>query len=597
MADIIQILPDSVANQIAAGEVIQRPSSVVKELVENAVDAGADEIKVLVTDSGKTLIRIIDNGSGMSETDARLAFERHATSKIRKADDLQTIKTFGFRGEALASVAAIAQIELKTRKETDEIGTLIRINGSDFEAQEAVSCPRGSIFSIKNLFFNVPARRRFLKSDPSEFRHILDEFHRIALAHPEISFQLSHNGTEIYNLRPSQLKQRIINIFGKNLATDMLPLDVKTTFISAYGFIGKPENAKKRTGLQFFFVNNRYVRHPALYKTVVNSYTNLLPPDSVPSFFIYFETNPELIDVNIHPTKTEIKFEDEKTVSQILAAAIKQALGKSNIIPSLDFDNINFPDIPPPPKNSGIEPPHITINPDYNPFGNESPGFRDFKKEKVHRAWTELYKGVEKPPEHGLPDAVEKETRYKKFILFKERYIFVPVKSGMMVIDVINAHERILHDYYSSLVTSKREPAEKLIFTTTIQLNQKDASVLRENIPVLKYTGFDISEAKDGSFIIKGIPSGFENYDIGKLLEYLLTLLQDEDIAVTEDSHLKAITAFVKTKALTSGKNIKDEEIESMIDKLFASTNPNYSPTGKPVFHIIPTTEIEKKFS
>jgi DNA mismatch repair protein MutL len=604
MSDIIQILPDSVANQIAAGEVIQRPASVVKELVENAVDSGATNIKVVVKDAGKTLIQVIDNGSGMSDTDARLAFERHATSKIRKADDLFAIETFGFRGEALASIAAIAQVELRSCKKGEELGTLIRINGSDFETQEAISCQQGSIFSVKNLFYNVPARRRFLKADAAEFRHILDEFHRVALAHPEIAFSLIHNDTEIYNLPVSPLKPRILNLFGKALSGELLPLNVETTVISAEGFIGKPENARKKSGLQFFFVNNRYMRHPFLYRTLLNSYQNLLPPDSNPSYFIYFNTDPKFIDVNIHPTKTEIKFEDEKTVSQILSAAVRQTLGKTNMIPSLDFDNEPLFDIPPLRKGQDVIEPEIQINYDFNPFENEkSKSAASFSApSKNLSGWQDLYKVVEQSDENQtnlFPDHEEKqreEIPSRQLMQFKGRYILVPVKSGLMVIDQKRAHERILFDEFERRLGDNNFSSQKLVYPKNIEMNVQDAAIFRDLLGDLQKLGYDIDEFGKNSFVIHGVPAGMVSQSPEESIENFIALYQSLDILPGENVQEKMFVALAETNAIASGKTLSQEEMQHLVDSLFGSQNPNYSPSGRSIFSIISTDDLEKRF-
>lgn len=607
MSDIIQILPDSVANQIAAGEVIQRPASVVKELVENAVDSGATQIKVVIKDAGKTLVQVIDNGSGMSDTDARLAFERHATSKIRKADDLFAIETFGFRGEALASIAAIAQVELRSRKKSDEVGTLIRINGSDFETQESVSCQEGSVFSVKNLFFNVPARRRFLKADSVEFRHVLDEFHRVTLAHPEIAFSLTHNDSEVYSLPISPLKQRIINLFGKNLTNELLPLDVETTVISAEGFIGKPENARKKGGLQFFFVNNRYMRHPFLYRTLINSYQNLLPPDSNPSFFIYFKTDPKFIDVNIHPTKTEIKFEDERTVSQILSAAVRQTLGKTNMIPSIDFDNEPLFDIPPLRKGQEVIEPQINIDPTFNPFNNESenPKNNFSTQRKSTSGWQDLYKIVDQKQEENSPKLFPEKNEESKapdenfnrqFLQLKGRYILVPIKSGLMVIDQHRAHKRILFDELSSSVKANGVVTEKLIYPKNFDLNTQDSALLLELLDELRKIGFEIDEFGKNAFVIHGIPSGIKNDETEKMIEHFLGVYQSLESLSGEEPLTKILIALADSGAIKYGKILGPEEIRHLVDKLFGSSNPNYCPSGKTIFSIVSSEELEKKF-
>jgi len=606
MSDIISILPDSVANQIAAGEVIQRPASVVKELVENSVDAGASQIKVVIKDAGKTLIQVIDNGSGMSDTDARLAFERHATSKIHKADDLFAIKTFGFRGEALASIAAIAQVELRSCRPDDEIGTLIRINGSEFEIQESVSCQVGSIFSVKNLFYNVPARRRFLKSDSVEFRHILDEFHHVALAHPEVSFAITNNNSEVYNLSQVLLKQRIINLFGKNLANELLSVQVETSIATIEGFIGKPENARKRGGLQYFFVNQRYMRYPFLYRTLINSYQNLLPPDTTPSFFIYFKTNPQFIDVNIHPTKTEIKFEDEKVVSQILAATVKQTLGKSNMIPSIDFDNEPLFDIPPLRKGQKIVEPGISIDPAFNPFTSDksTPAEGNFQgNAKNLKGWQDLYKAVEQSTESeklftdkkAENENINEDIRRQCFH-FKGRYILSQVKSGLMIIDQHRAHERILYDKFTQTLSSGKIATQNLVFPRKLDLNVQDSALLCELLGELVSLGFDIYEFGKNSFIVRGIPAGMQTNEIEKTIENFLGVYQNLEKLPDSLPCTRLITALVDTGAIPYGKMLSSDEMNHLIDMLFRSSNPNYSPSGKLIFTIINSDEIEKRF-
>jgi len=397
MSDLIQILPDSVANQIAAGEVVQRPASVVKELVENAIDAGSTSIKINLKDAGKTLIQVIDNGCGMSDTDARLAFERHATSKIRKAKDLFAIRTMGFRGEALASIAAIANVELKTKRHEDELGTHIIIDGSELISQEASACCEGSNFIVKNLFFNVPARRKFLKANSTELRNIITEFHRIVLANPDVAFQLIHNDSEIHNLPPSNIRQRIVNVFGRSINSRLISIDTTTSIVKLTGFIGKPKNAKRNLGEQFFFVNNRFMRHPYFYKAVLQAYDKILPPDTVPPYFIFFEVDPKIIDINIHPTKTEIKFEDERAVFQIIQASIREALGKYNIVPSIDFEEDTSLEIPVAGENSEVEAPMIKVNPEFNPFEAES-NYNPFEAEKNYNPFEDVNRSMESNP-------------------------------------------------------------------------------------------------------------------------------------------------------------------------------------------------------
>src|SRR5512133_659659 len=472
MPDVIKLLPDSVANQIAAGEVIQRPASVVKELVENSVDAGGKNIRVIIKDSGKTLIQVIDNGSGMTETDARLAFERHATSKITSAQDLFAIKTKGFRGEALASIAAVAMVELKTRMENNETGILVVISGSKVEKQEPCSCTPGSSFSVKNLFFNIPARRKFLKSDNTEIRHIINEFQKIVLAHPDIRFSLHHNDAEIYNLTGTNLRQRIIGVFGKQINQDLITLETETSLINIKGFIGKPENARRTYGEQFFFVNNRFMKHPYFHKAVVEAYQNILPVEAIPSYFIFMEADPASIDINIHPTKTEIKFEDERSIWQILMASVREALGRFNIVPSLDFENEALIDIPVMRSSDLIpEQPKIQINTQFNPFDKEdrdqdrSGYIERFEKENTAN-WEKLYKTLEKENEN--PEKFEKiRESQRKFFQVKNKYIVCPVKSGLMMIDQKRAHERVLYERFLDTLRNKQAVSQAEMFPVT----------------------------------------------------------------------------------------------------------------------------------
>ncbi len=600
MLDVIQILSDSVANQIAAGEVVQRPASVVKELVENAVDAKATQIKIIIKDAGKTLVQIIDNGLGMSDTDARLAFERHATSKIRKADDLFAINTFGFRGEALASIAAVAQVELRTKRKDDEIGTLICINGSEFEKQENISCETGSIFNVKNLFYNIPARRRFLKADTVEFRHVLDEFHRVALAHPEVALTLIHNNIEVYNLPQSVLKQRIINLFGKNLTNEMLSIQVDTTIVSIDGFVGKPENARKKSGLQYFFVNNRFMKHPFLYRTLINSYQNLLPPDSIPSFFVYIKTDPKFIDVNIHPTKTEIKFEDERATAQILAAAVRQTLGKSNMIPSIDFENEPLFDVPPLRKGETVVEPTINLNPDFNPFKENNFENNTFVNSKQNtKGWQDLYKVVEHKNEklfenNNVQNANENFRR--QCFNFKGKYILSQVKSGLMIIDQHRAHQRILHDEFNKALSSNKIATQNLIFPCKLELNVQDSQLLLELLPELIQLGFSIDNQSKNVFIVRGIPSTMQESNIKDTIENFIGIYQKTENISDNSDNSKIVNSLVDSGAVPYGKYLNTEEMNHIIDNLFATTNPNYTPSGKTIFTILNFDEIEKLF-
>ena len=601
MPDVIKLLPDSVANQIAAGEVIQRPASVVKELVENSVDSGGKYIRVIIKDSGKTLIQVIDDGTGMSETDARLSFERHATSKITTANDLFAIKTKGFRGEALASIAAVAMVELKTRKEDSETGTIISISGSRVEVQEPCSCPSGSSFSVKNLFFNIPARRKFLKSDNTETRHIVSEFQKIVLAHPGIRFSLHHNDNEIYNLPATNLRQRIVSVFGKQINQDLITLSTDTSLISIKGFIGKPENAKRTYGEQFFFVNDRFMKHPYFHKAVAEAYQNILPLEAIPSYFIFMEADPGSIDINIHPTKTEIKFEDERAIWQILMASVREALGRFNIVPSLDFENEALIDIPVR-SSSGIlpPPPSIEINPRFNPFSNEEqtfsrPGYIDrFERENTNN-WERLYSTIEN--EEGIPAIPEKITgNTRKFFQVKNKYIVCPVKSGLMIIDQKRAHERILFEKFLDSLSNNLPISQTDMFPVTAELNPADYFILKEIEDDLNLLGFRIQNAGENRIIINGRPAGSGLTDPVEMLEILLEDYKNTESDLLSGAREKIASSMSAAAAIAYGKILAQNEMEELFDTLFSCREPNYSPTGKAVINIINLEEIDKKF-
>jgi len=604
MPDIIHLLPDSVANQIAAGEVIQRPASVVKELVENAIDSGSTEIKIIIKNAGKTLIQVIDNGCGMSETDGRLAFERHATSKILEAKDLYAIKTMGFRGEALASIAAIAQVELKTKRVEDELGTLILINGSEVEKQESVSCPDGSNFTIKNLFYNVPARRKFLKTNSTELKHIIFEFQRVALSHSSISFSLYHNETEIYYLPASGLRQRLMGVFGKGINQNLIPLNVETSLVKITGYIGKPEFARKTFGEQFFFVNNRYIKHPYLHKAVMKAYDQILPPETIPSYFVYFTSDPETIDINIHPTKSEVKFEDERSIWQFLLAATKEALGKFNIVPSIDFENEGIIDIPVSTGDMEIKPPTIRINPDYDPFADEKTRYQNkirisrMDKENLQN-WEKLYSGFEKgneTPEQFLfqkAPGIEDETLSQNFVQLKNKYILCTVKSGLMVIDQKRAHERILYEKYLNSLEKNLGVAQKDLFPQTVELSASDYTTLIEILDELSRLGFDIQDIGHHSIIINGYPANSGNSNPQEMIEILLEEYKASERNIQAGVKERIAKSLAVAAAIHHGKNLTKEEMREIVDSLFACKIPNYSPSGKPVVSILSISEIE----
>ena len=601
MPDVIKLLPDSVANQIAAGEVIQRPASVVKELIENSVDAGGKNIRVIIKDSGKTLIQVIDDGSGMSETDARLSFERHATSKITSAQDLFAITTKGFRGEALASIAAVAMVELKTRRAESDTGILVVVSGSKVETQEPCSCPVGSSFSVKNLFFNIPARRKFLKSDNTEIRHIVNEFQKIVLAHPDIRFSLHHNDTEIYNLTSGNLRQRIIGVFGKQINQDLITLETDTSLINIKGYIGKPENARRTYGEQFFFVNNRFMKHPYFHKAVVEAYQNILPVEAIPSYFIFLEADPASIDINIHPSKTEIKFEDERSIWQILMASVREALGRFNIVPSLDFQNealINIPVM----RSSNIVPeqPKIEINTQFNPFdgeerSNERSGFVErFERENTAN-WEKLYTTLEK--ENDNPEQYEKiRESQRKFFQVKNKYFVCPVKSGLMLIDQKRAHERVLYERFLECLSNNRAASQIDMFPVTVELNPADYFILKEIEGDLELLGFSIQHSGKNKITINGRPADSDSSDPLEMLEILLEDYKNTQAEPSASAKEKVAAGMACASAIQYGKVLSQGEMEDLFDTLFACQAPNYSPKGKPVISILTLEEIDKRF-
>lgn len=625
MSDIIRLLPDSVANQIAAGEVIQRPASVIKELVENAIDAGAQHIDVLVTDAGKSSIQVIDDGKGMSETDARLSFERHATSKIREAADLFALRTMGFRGEALASIAAVAQVELRTCVEGEELGTKLVIAGSKVESQEAISCPKGSNFCVKNLFFNVPARRKFLKSNQTELSNILTEFERIALVNPNVSFTLYHNDAELFNLPAIQLRQRIMGVFGKKINQDLLSLDVDTTMVRVSGFVARPESARKKGARQYFFVNGRYMRHPYFHKAIMDAYEHLIPVGEQVSYFIYFDVDPGNIDVNIHPTKTEIKFENEQAIWQILAAAVKETLGKFNAVPSIDFDTEGMPDIPAFESSpyAGIQPPKTTYNPDYNPFNTSAVPPSSYSS-KPSRDWEQLYEGLEhhssaqhiqksysddgdyftaasmeQPVTPTLYDHSEEAAMGEKssqHYQFKGRFILTSVKSGLMIIDQQRAHIRILYDQYLEQITRRQGASQGMLFPDIVQFPVSEVPVLQEIMEDLSYLGFELTDLGGGSYAINGIPSGIEGLNPVELIQSMVHTAMEKGGKVKEEVQSNLALTLAKAAAIVPGQVLTNEEMNGLVDGLFAVATPNYTPDGKTVLSVLQEDELEKLF-
>ncbi len=645
MSDAIHLLPDSVANQIAAGEVIQRPASVIKELVENSIDAGASTIEILLTDAGKTCIQVIDDGMGMSETDARLAFERHATSKIRQAADLFTLTTMGFRGEALPSIAAVAQVELRTRREEDELGTSIHIAGSKIEQQEPVACPRGANFIVKNLFYNVPARRKFLKTNQTELNNILTEIDRIVLVHPDVSFVVHHNDNELYRLPATSLRMRLMNVFGKKLSDQLLTLEVETSLAKITGYVARPESSKKKGSHQYFFVNGRYMRHPYFHRAVMEAYEQLIPAGEQVSYFIYMDVEPGSIDVNIHPTKTEIKFENELAIWQILAAAVKESLGRHGGVPSIDFDTEGMPDIPSfeGGGNPFVEPPRVNYNPNFNPFDTvpgddafESSFKHDSHRQKVAYPWEEAdrsssyrrssvdweaaYRGL-KPDDAADALAVTSETDASLFssdesfaikesamntpvsnagnhYQFKGRFIATSVKSGLMLIDQHRAHVRVLFDRYMSQLQGRNGASQGLLFPELLQLTAAEDVMLQSLLPALLALGFDVTALGGGSWSVSAIPAGTEGLDAAALLHRMIaSAIEREGAGQTGDEVHEAIAlSLARSSAIVVGQSLTAAEMDELVTSLFASATPGHTPDGQPVLSVITMDELEKRF-
>ena len=609
MKDIIQLLPDSVANQIAAGEVIQRPASVIKELVENSIDAGATKIIVVVTDAGRTSIQVIDDGKGMTETDARLAFERHATSKISKAEDLFNLHTMGFRGEALASVAAVAQVELKTRTVDNEVGTCLSIAGSKVTGQEPVACAVGSIFKIDNLFYNVPARRKFLKSNATELNNIMTAYERIVLVYPEIEFQLISNGTELINLHKGTVRHRVAELFGKKLAQDLLPVEVETSMCRITGFVGKPESARKKASHEYFFVNGRYMKHPYFHKAVQSAFERMVPVGMHVPYFIYFEVEPTDIDVNIHPTKTEIKFENEQVIWQILTAAVKDALGKFCEVPTIDFDTEGKPEIPVLGNdNYNIMQPATTFSPTYNPFN-----VHHENRQAPHDGWQQMYDVLdntmkEKPMEStSLFDddksVVECESKVTTLAVeekspshyqYKGKYIMTAVKSGLMIIDQHRADVRIKYEHYLAQMTSQMSRTQKILFPELIQFSPSEAVVADKLMPEMSAIGYQLENLGHNAYSLNGVPAGLEGVNHSVLLHEIV-IDAAEGISNGAEAIRKSIAlTMAQRSAVTEGEVLNNMEMENIVNQLFGCSNVNYTPDGKTILCIFAQKDIEQ---
>lgn len=617
MSSIIQLLPDHVANQIAAGEVVQRPASVVKELLENAVDAGATDIKLIIKDAGKSLVQVIDNGKGMSVTDSRLCFERHATSKIRQAEDLFSLHTKGFRGEALASIAAIAHVEMKTKQEQDELGTHIIIEGSKFVSQEPSVLPKGTSFAVKNLFFNIPARRNFLKSETVEFRHIVDEFQRVALAHPNIYFTMYHNGSEMFNLPNSNYRQRIVNVFSGKTNEKLVPIQEETEIVTIEGFVGKPEFAKKNRGEQFFFVNDRFIKSGYLHHAVMAAYEGLLPNGSQPTYFIYLSVPPNTIDINIHPTKTEIKFDDEHALYAILRSTIKHSLGQFNVAPVLDFDRDPNLDTPYQYQNKTAEYPTVQVDSTFNPFADEKPskqfsgGSNSYKKQEVAGSnWESLYVGLKNDTSEvetfsfeseevtaSLFDEKEEEQTINRTYQIHKKYIVSPIKSGMVIMDQGRAHQRVLYEQFLTNMTVQQASSQQLLFPLQMYFSNNELKLIAELQPSLENTGFVFEAFDTDSIHISGIPVNTTESEISMVLEQLLSDLQDgiPDSSFSQNDTIAK--SMAKSLAVKTGTYLTEKEQENLVNNLFACKEPNVSPFQKPTFITMRVEDIDKRFA
>ena len=618
MADIIKLLPDHVANQIAAGEVVQRPASVVKELLENAIDSGATSIKLIVKDGGKVLVQVVDDGMGMSTTDARLSFERHATSKIKKAEDLFNLNTKGFRGEALASIAAIAHVEMQTKSENDELGTAIRIEGSKITAQEVVATPKGTSMAVKNLFFNIPARRNFLKSNQVEFRHITDEFHRVALAHPSIAFHFYNNGSELFNLPKSNHRQRIVNIFGNRINQKLVPVDEETQVVKISGFINKPEFAKKSRGEQFFFVNNRFIKSPYLHHAVVAAFEGLIKPNAYPGYFLYLEVDPASIDINIHPTKSEVKFDDEHTLYAILRSTIKHSLGQFNVVPAIDFEQNHNLETPYDYKNKSASQPGVTVDAGFNPFqekAQKKTAMRSYqgKDTRGGQAWEGLYVGLESKMGKGSTfSSMQFESEMITGSIFegdqddggststtfqlRRKYIVTTIKSGMVIIDQSRAHQRVLYEKFLKNITIKEAVSQQLLFPLSLSFSKPDRAVLDEIKESLMTTGFVFGKTDGETVQIIGVPPLVSESEVGMVLDQLISDCQMEVDGESFSQTDILSKTLCKTLSVKTGEVLDNASQLALVNDLFACKETRVSPFNKPIYITITENDIDKKF-
>lgn len=636
MSDIIKLLPDSVANQIAAGEVIQRPASVIKELVENAIDAGATSIQIVLKDAGRTLIQVIDNGKGMSDTDARLAFERHSTSKISKAEDLFSLQTMGFRGEALASIAAIAQVELRTRAKGAQLGTKIMINASKCESQEPDMCPEGSNFMIKNIFFNVPARRKFLKSNQVELSNIIKEYEKLALVNHHVDFSLTNNDKLLNKFSGGSFKQRIASLWGAKVDQQLVPLNTDTSLVRITGFVSKPEGARKRNFLQFLFVNGRFMRHPYFHKAIISSYSELIPDDEQPNYFLNFSVDPESIDVNIHPTKTEIKFENELPIWQILAAAVKESLGRFSAVPQIDFDTIDAPEIPAFNDHTVVTVPEDGVDPTYNPFKPQSKssagGGSSYHPQSAGNFggyssnplpdWEKLYQNFEKGKQEGIASITEQDVEDSfsdigevepvnngvqaeiitpdmssaMCMQMKGRYILSPIKSGLMIVDQHRAHVRVLFEQYIKQLDATTISSQRVLFPEVLQLTTSQNIILKELEPEMEKIGFNLAQLSGNDWSINAVPAGMENVNIKDTILQVIDEVSMGGTSITTKVYESIALRVAKSAAIPYGKTMLQEEMDTLLSKLLCLPNPNYTPDGKTIISVLSNDQLEKMF-
>ncbi len=619
MSDVIKLLPDSVANQIAAGEVIQRPASVIKELVENAIDARADNIQIILKDAGRTLIQIIDNGVGMTDTDARLAFERHSTSKIRCADDLFTLTTMGFRGEALASIAAISQVELRTRTHDAQLGTKLIINGSVCESQEPDMCPPGSNFMIKNIFYNVPARRKFLKSNEVELNNIVREFEKLAMVNHDVEFTLMNNGHLMYKLQPGTFLQRITALMGKAFETQLIPVNVDTTLVRINGYVAKPSFARKRNYKQFLFVNERFMKHPYFHKAILSCYDQLIPQDEQPNYFLRFTVDPETIDVNIHPTKTEIKFENEQPIWQILAAGVKEAVGRFGDVPSIDFDAEDAPEIPAFSQHPTVKRPEIDVDPGYNPF-KQSGGDMPFHRTTMASNWEELYKNFERRKQQGTDAVTDDDLQalvtpkdddsavrqqalplldeeiQTTYLQFKGRYIVTSMRSGLMVVDQHRAHLRILFDRYIQQLSENSIASQAVLFPEVLHLSPGQSAMLVSLLPELEKIGFGLSQLSGDDWTVNQVPSGIEGVNASDVVMQVIESVEQGGATVRRRVLEHIALRVAESAAIASGRRLTQDEMNKLVSDLLRTGNPNYTPDGNTIISVIPTEQIYRLF-